>query len=94
MIMNAIGWLLFGLVVGLIARFLMPGRDPMGWIATIALGIVGSIVGGFAGHLLFGAADPSAAAGPAGYIGSILGAMLLLFIGRQMSPNRVTDRGF
>ena len=42
--MNIIGWLLFGLVVGAIAKFLMPGRDPGGWIVTILLGIAGSFV--------------------------------------------------
>ena len=45
--MNIIGWLLFGLIVGAIAKFLMPGRDPGGWIVTILLGIAGSFVGGF-----------------------------------------------
>ena len=45
--MNIIGWILFGLVVGAIAKFLMPGRDPGGWIVTILLGIAGSFVGGF-----------------------------------------------
>ena len=46
-IMNILGWLLFGLIVGAIAKFLMPGRDPGGWIVTILLGIAGSFVGGF-----------------------------------------------
>ena len=45
--MNILGWLLFGLIVGAIAKFLMPGRDPGGWIVTILLGIAGSFVGGF-----------------------------------------------
>ena len=52
--MNIIGWILFGLVVGAIAKFLMPGRDPGGWIVTILLGIAGSLIGGFIGQALFG----------------------------------------
>src|SRR5712691_9362390 len=50
--MNIIGWLLFGLIVGAIAKFLMPGRDPGGWIVTILLGIAGSFVGGFFASML------------------------------------------
>ena len=52
--MNIIGWILFGLVVGAIAKFLMPGRDPGGWIVTILLGIAGSYFGGLIGWLLIG----------------------------------------
>src|SRR4051794_4030187 len=72
--MNIIGWLLFGLVVGAIAKFLMPGRDPGGWIVTILLGIAGSFVGGFLASML-GHKEQTA-----GWIGSILRAIVLLFI--------------
>lgn len=74
--MNIIGWLLFGLVVGAIAKFLMPGRDPGGWIVTILLGIAGSFVGGFLASML-GHNEQTA-----GWIGSIIGAIVLLFIYR------------
>ncbi|HKO01984.1 MAG TPA: GlsB/YeaQ/YmgE family stress response membrane protein, partial [Thermoanaerobaculia bacterium] len=50
--MHILGWLLFGLIVGAIAKFLMPGRDPGGWIVTILLGIAGSFVGGFIAQAL------------------------------------------
>jgi uncharacterized membrane protein YeaQ/YmgE (transglycosylase-associated protein family) len=74
-LMELIGTLIVGLIVGAIAKFLMPGSDPGGWIVTILLGIAGSFVGNFiAGSL--------GMAGPVGWIGSILGAMLLLFIYR------------
>ena len=73
--MNIIGWLLFGLIVGAIAKFLMPGRDPGGWIVTILLGIAGSFVGGFLASTLVGSDNQAA-----GWIGSIIGAMVLLFI--------------
>jgi uncharacterized membrane protein YeaQ/YmgE (transglycosylase-associated protein family) len=81
--MNIIGWILFGLVVGAIAKFLMPGRDPGGWIVTILLGIAGSFVGGFLATTLMGS-DKQAA----GWIGSIIGAMVLLFIYRLIVGRR------
>jgi uncharacterized membrane protein YeaQ/YmgE (transglycosylase-associated protein family) len=80
--MNIIGWLLFGLVVGAIAKFLMPGRDPGGWIVTILLGIAGSFVGGFLASML-GHNEQSA-----GWIGSIIGAIALLFIYRLFVGRR------
>jgi uncharacterized membrane protein YeaQ/YmgE (transglycosylase-associated protein family) len=81
--MNFIGWILFGLVVGAIAKFLMPGRDPGGWIVTILLGIAGSFVGGFLASTLTGNDK-----GAAGWIGSIIGAMVLLFIYRLIVGRR------
>jgi uncharacterized membrane protein YeaQ/YmgE (transglycosylase-associated protein family) len=76
--MGIIGWILFGLVVGIIARFLMPGPQPMGIIITILLGIAGSFVGGFLASLVRGRALDGSE--PAGWIGAILGALLLLFL--------------
>jgi uncharacterized membrane protein YeaQ/YmgE (transglycosylase-associated protein family) len=81
--MSIIGWILFGLVVGAIARLLMPGRQPMGIILTILLGIAGSFVGGFIGNMLAG--EPMQDAGAAGWIGAILGAFLLLFLYGMMT---------
>jgi len=81
--MNFIGWILFGLVVGAIAKFLMPGRDPGGWIVTILLGIAGSFVGGFLATTLMGNETQSA-----GWIGSIIGAIALLFIYRLIVGRR------
>ena len=65
--MNIIGWILFGLVVGAIAKFLMPGKDPGGWIVTILLGIAGSFVGGFLATTLIGREQAAA-----GWIGSVV----------------------
>jgi uncharacterized membrane protein YeaQ/YmgE (transglycosylase-associated protein family) len=84
--MNIIGWLLFGLIVGAIAKFLMPGRDPGGWIVTILLGIAGSFVGGFLASMLTG----NDRNGPAGWIGAIIGAMVLLFLYRLIVGRRRT----
>ena len=87
MLWNIIVWAVFGLIAGGIARLLMPGRDPMGCLATMALGVAGSFVGGFLASLLFrGAGDFS----PASLIGSVIGALILLFIFRKVSgPRRV-----
>jgi uncharacterized membrane protein YeaQ/YmgE (transglycosylase-associated protein family) len=67
---------LVGLVIGAVAKLLMPGQDPGGWIVTILLGIAGSWVGGWA----FGLLGMSGLGG--GLIGAVLGAMLLLFVYR------------
>lgn len=76
--MHIIAWIFFGLIVGLIARFLMPGSQSMGWILTIILGIVGSFVGGFISSLVTGTEGMTAHA--TGWIMSIIGAMLVLFL--------------
>ncbi len=73
--MAIITTLIVGLIIGAIAKFLMPGNDPGGWIVTILLGIAGSFVGNFIAGAL-------GMASPVGWIGSILGAMLLLFVYR------------
>ena len=80
-------FLLVGLVVGVIARLLMPGPDPIGILGTIIVGIVGAIVGGYLWIALFGNSE-----GPE-WIGSIVMAMVLLFIYRKMTYGRGTTRG-
>ena len=78
--MGIIAWILFGLVVGVIAKLLMPGRDPGGFIVTSLLGIAGALVGGFLGRALnlYGPNDS------AGWLMSILGAVVLLALYRMM----------
>ena len=71
--MSIIGFLIFGLVIGLIARAIFPGRQQMGWLSTAVLGMIGSLVGGLIGHALFGnrsAADGSWGFTPGGWISS------------------------
>ncbi|MFN2556069.1 MAG: GlsB/YeaQ/YmgE family stress response membrane protein [Nitriliruptorales bacterium] len=80
MITGIIGWLIVGAIVGYIARLLMPGRDPMGCLATSALGVVGSLVGGTLANLLF---DGEVELSPAGFIGSVIGAMIVLLVIRR-----------
>jgi uncharacterized membrane protein YeaQ/YmgE (transglycosylase-associated protein family) len=75
-------WMLvLGLIAGAVARLLVPGDDPMGIGGTILLGIIGSFVGGFLANALFTPGDQEGF-GPAGIIGSILGAILVLLIYR------------
>jgi uncharacterized membrane protein YeaQ/YmgE (transglycosylase-associated protein family) len=75
--MGILAFIVFGLVVGLLARALMPGRQGMGLGMTALLGIAGSFVGGFIGAMI--AHEPVGNFSTAGLIGSILGAMALLF---------------
>jgi uncharacterized membrane protein YeaQ/YmgE (transglycosylase-associated protein family) len=79
-----LSWIVFGLIVGVIAKLVMPGRDPGGMIVTILLGIAGALLGGFVGQAL-GLYAPGE---PAGYIMSILGAILLLVIYRMAVGRR------
>ena len=74
--MGLIGTLVVGLIVGAIARFLLPGEQKMGWILTCLLGIAGSFVAGYAGQLL----GWYQAGQGAGWIASVVGALVLLFV--------------
>lgn len=76
--MGFIAWIFFGLVVGAIAKLVMPGKDPGGIIVTILLGIAGALLAGYVGRLL-GLYDQNE---PAGWIAAILGAVLILALYR------------
>jgi uncharacterized membrane protein YeaQ/YmgE (transglycosylase-associated protein family) len=76
--MDIILWILFGLIVGAVAKFLMPGRDPGGLILTIVLGIVGAVIGGWMGRAM-GFYQPGQAAG---FVMSVVGAIVLLLLYR------------
>jgi uncharacterized membrane protein YeaQ/YmgE (transglycosylase-associated protein family) len=80
--MSIIGFLIFGLIIGLIARAVYPGRQHMGWLATAVLGMIGSLVGGLIGHALFGThstANGNWGFTPGGWISSIIGAIIVLW---------------
>lgn len=79
--MSILGWIIFGAIVGVVAKFLMPGHDPGGFIVTILLGIVGALIGGFLGRAV-GMYGPEQQAG--GFIMSVLGAILVLWGYRMM----------
>ena len=76
-----LGWILFGLIVGVIAKLIMPGRDPGGIIVTMLLGIVGAVLGGFLGRSL-GFYGPQQAAG---WLMSIVGAIVVLMLYRVLA---------
>ena len=82
---SVISWCVFGLIVGVLARFLMPGRQSMGLFLTMILGIVGSFVGGTISTLIFGGSD--SLVNPSGWIMSIVGALVVLFGYSKMSKN-------
>jgi uncharacterized membrane protein YeaQ/YmgE (transglycosylase-associated protein family) len=85
--MGLIAFLIMGLLAGFIARWLMPGPDPMDWVGTMAVGVIGSFVGGTILSLLVtGSLDVSAS----GLIGSILGALIVLWAWRQWGGRRAT----
>jgi uncharacterized membrane protein YeaQ/YmgE (transglycosylase-associated protein family) len=86
-----LSWMVCGLVVGLIARLLVPGRQNMGLLLTMVLGIVGAVVGGFLYSLIQGApSEPFSLSGNAwpGWIVAILGAALVLWAYVSLSPRR------
>jgi uncharacterized membrane protein YeaQ/YmgE (transglycosylase-associated protein family) len=82
--MGVIGWIIFGLIVGAIAKLLMPGKDPGGFIVTILLGIVGALLGGFLGRALGWYREGEAA----GFLMSLVGAVILLAIYRMAISRR------
>lgn len=78
--MTLLWTILIGFFVGLVARWIMPGRDPMGMIFTVLLGIIGALIAQLLGQALglYGQGEP------AGFIASVTGAVLILFIGRRL----------
>jgi uncharacterized membrane protein YeaQ/YmgE (transglycosylase-associated protein family) len=84
MLGTIITWAVFGLVVGAIARLLYPGRQPMGIVMTMVLGIVGSLLGGFISWM-FGFDPQDGPFQGAGWIMSIIGALIVVWTGLFMS---------
>lgn len=87
--MGIIAWIVFGFIVGLIARALVPGRQAMGFVLTTVLGIAGSLIGGLIASALTG--GPATGFQPSGFLGSLIGAIVLLVIaGFVTGPRRRT----
>ena len=82
---HIISWIVVGLIVGALARFIVPGKDPMGCIATILLGIAGSFVGGFISSLIWHQ-EKGSYFHPAGIVLSLVGAVILVLIWRKLRP--------
>ena len=84
-ILNIIGWCVFGLVVGALSRFLLPGKDPMSWFMTAVTGVAGSFLFGVIFYFVFG--NEASGVEPAGFIGSVIGAVLVLLAVRYMKSS-------
>ena len=78
--MGFIAWIFFGLVVGIVAKFLMPGRDPGGFIITAVLAVVGAVLGGFIGQSLGFYREGE----PVGFLMAVIGSMILLLLYRMI----------
>jgi uncharacterized membrane protein YeaQ/YmgE (transglycosylase-associated protein family) len=81
---SILGWIVFGLIVGALAKLVMPGRDPGGILVTIVLGIVGAVLGGWLGRAigLYGPGEP------AGFVMALIGALILLGLYRLLVARR------
>ena len=79
-----LGWIVFGLIVGAVAKLLMPGKDPGGCIVTVILGIAGAVLAGFIGQAI----GLDSAMNGAGFIGAILGAFVILLLYRLVLSRR------
>ena len=80
--MTIIAWLVIGLIAGALARLIVPGRDPMGLLATMVLGLIGSIVGAVLANMLFGDQDG------VGLFGSTAGAVIVLLLWHAFTRSR------
>ena len=87
MILAILGWIVFGLVIGALARLLVPGRQPMGLVATMLLGVAGSFVGGLVAYLLVGGSPVQAS----GWVGSLLGAVAVVLITQATAGRRISS---
>jgi uncharacterized membrane protein YeaQ/YmgE (transglycosylase-associated protein family) len=79
--MGVIGWIVFGLIVGIVAKLVMPGRDPGGMVVTALLGIVGALLGGFLGRTLGWYREGD----PVGFVMAVIGSIVLLVLFRLVA---------
>lgn len=79
--MSILGWIVFGLIVGIVGKLLMPGKDPGGFLATVAIGIIGALLGGLLGRFvgLYKQDDP------VGFVMATIGAILFLWLYRVIT---------
>ena len=82
--MGVIGWIIFGLVVGIVAKFLMPGRDPGGFVITAIIGVVGALLGGYLGRAIGWYREGD----PVGFVMAVIGSIILLALYRMIVGRR------
>jgi uncharacterized membrane protein YeaQ/YmgE (transglycosylase-associated protein family) len=82
--MGVIGWIVFGLIVGIVAKFLMPGRDPGGFVITGIIGIVGALLGGYLGRAIGWYREGE----PVGFVVAVIGSIVLLALYRLLAGRR------
>ena len=87
-----VGLIVVGLIAGAIARLLIPGKQDIGILMTIVLGIIGSFVGGFLGYFLFGHDKSGGFVQTSGWIGSIIGAVIVMLIYTRMGSRHTVRR--
>jgi uncharacterized membrane protein YeaQ/YmgE (transglycosylase-associated protein family) len=92
MLGTIIGLIVVGLIAGAIARLVVPGKDPMGVLGTLVLGIVGSFIGGFLGYVIFHKDSQDGFVQPASWFGSIIGAIIALLVYRWWTGNHSNRR--
>ncbi|MEU3063770.1 GlsB/YeaQ/YmgE family stress response membrane protein [Streptomyces subrutilus] len=86
--MGIIAWIVIGLLAGIIAKALLPGKDPGGCVVTIAIGIVGALLGGWLGKVLFGVESIDGFFDLSTWIAAIVGSMILLLVYRLVTGGR------
>jgi uncharacterized membrane protein YeaQ/YmgE (transglycosylase-associated protein family) len=79
--MSILGWIVFGLIVGIVGKLLMPGKDPGGFLATVAIGIIGALLGGLLGRFLGLYTQDD----PVGFVMATIGAILFLWLYRVIT---------
>ncbi|MER8224294.1 GlsB/YeaQ/YmgE family stress response membrane protein [Streptomyces sp. NPDC094143] len=90
--MGIIAWIIIGLLAGVIAKALMPGKDPGGIIITMLIGIAGGLLGGWLGKVIFGVDSVDGFFEISTWIAAIVGSMILLALYRLVTGNRRTHR--
>jgi uncharacterized membrane protein YeaQ/YmgE (transglycosylase-associated protein family) len=85
-----IAMLIIGVIAGYLARLLVPGPDPIGFVGTIVLGVLGSFAGGFLGYVLFGKDIEEGALQMSGVFGAVIGAVILLLLFRASNRGRAS----
>ncbi|MET9504370.1 GlsB/YeaQ/YmgE family stress response membrane protein [Streptomyces sp. NPDC006259] len=90
--MGIIAWILIGLLAGAIAKLLLPGKDPGGIIVTMLIGVVGGLLGGWLGKVIFGVDSIDGFFDLSTWVAAIVGSLILLVLYRAVTGNKRTHR--